>query len=88
VALYCNNTMTVLQLVMGPGQFSLLGLGQVGSGQPSLAWVWKISPKDVKFFSFFPVRSKTSRPLIDCGSKVSSDRVWAHLYLQCHFSVI
>jgi len=26
----------------------------VGSGQPSMVWVWKISPKNVKFFNFFP----------------------------------
>jgi len=28
--------------------------GWVGSGKPSMVWVWKISPKNVKFFNFFP----------------------------------
>jgi len=27
-----------------------LFVSQVGSGQPSLVWVWKISPKNPKFF--------------------------------------
>jgi len=42
-----------------------MGLGQkiltrVGSGQPFMVWVriWKISPKNVKFFNFFPIGSK------------------------------
>jgi len=45
--------------------FLWLGLGQffvarVGSGQPYLVWVriWKISPKNVKFFNFFLFGSK------------------------------
>jgi len=46
---------------MGPGQkfFDLgqvgsifCGLGQVELGQPFIVWVWKISPKNVKFFNF------------------------------------
>jgi len=42
-------------------------LGQVGLGQPFMVWVWiwKISPKNVKFFNFFPFGSK----------KISSGRV-------------
>jgi len=84
-------------VVMGPGQKFLtrVGSGQffvalVGSGQPFMVWVriWKISPKNVKFFNFFPSGqkncfgsgrkvpgSKPGRPLIYCGSKVSSGRV-------------
>jgi len=54
--------------VMGLGQNFLtrVGSGQffvalVGSGQPSmvLAWVLKIFPKNIKFFNFFPLGSKT-----------------------------
>jgi len=58
---------------------------QVRSDQPSFVWVWKISPKNTKFFSFFSFGSKKSlgwvkkvpgskvgRPLIYCGSKVCS----------------
>jgi len=39
----------------------------MGPGQPFMVWVWiwKISPKNVKFFNFFPFRSK----------KISSGRV-------------
>jgi len=67
------------------------GLGQVGSGQPSMVWVWvaKISPKNINFFNFFSLRSKKNlfrssqkvpgskagRLLIYCGSKVSSHLV-------------
>jgi len=37
-------------------------LTRVGSGQPFMVWVWiwKISPKNVKFFNFFPFGSKKS----------------------------
>jgi len=77
---------------MGPGQKFLT---RVGSGQPFMVWVRisKIFPKNVKFFNFFPFRSKKiasdrkvprskpGQPLIYCGSKVSSGRVRAHLYL-------
>jgi len=80
-------------LVMGPGQKFLarVRLGQffvacVGSGQPFMVWVWiwKISPKNVKFFNFFTLGQKKSRGvekypgwrcLIYCGSKVSLGRV-------------
>jgi len=71
-----------------PGWVNVLWLG---SGQPSMVWVWKISPKNVKFFSFYPSGlknyfrsgkkvhgSKAGQPLIYCGSKVSSGRVGAH----------
>jgi len=60
----------------------------VGSSQPFMVWVWilKISPKNVTLFNLFPFdpkknlfgsgqkvpRSKPGRPLIYCGSKVSS----------------
>jgi len=37
-------------------------------GQPSMVrvWVWKISPKDIKFFYFFPTGQKKS---LQVGSK-------------------
>jgi len=47
-------------------------------GQPSMAWVWiwKISPKNVKFSIFFPSgQVKKYQPLIYCGSKVYLGRV-------------
>jgi len=58
-------------------------------GWVSHLWVWKISPKNPKFSISFPsdqkkdlfgsgqkiYRSKTGRPLIYHGSKVSSDQV-------------
>jgi len=49
---------------MGPGQKFLT---RVRLGQPFMVWVWiwKISPKNVKFFNFFPLGSK----------KISSGRV-------------
>jgi len=72
---------------MGPGQKFLTRVGsifcssgRVRSGQPFMVWVWiwKIFPKYVKFFNFFPFGSKKSlrkvprseagRPLIYCGS--------------------
>jgi len=45
------------QIVMGPGQKFLT---RVGSDQALMVWVriWKISPKNVKFFNFFPFGSK------------------------------
>jgi len=59
---------------MGPDQKNLTG---VGSGQASMVCVWKISPKNVKFFSFQVkknifglgqkvIESKAGRPLIYC----------------------
>jgi len=54
-----------LGLVMGLSQKCLTRvesgqyfIAQVGSGLPSLVWVWKISPKNQKIFYFFPFRSK------------------------------
>jgi len=88
--------MSNTNVVMGLGQKFWPGLGQVfvawvGSGQPFMVryWVWKISPKSIKFFNFFTFgskknlfgsgqkvpRSKAGQTLIYCGSKVSSGRV-------------
>jgi len=59
------------------------------SGQPSMVWVWiwKISPKNVKFFNFFPFRSKSTRVkggsasyLLRVKNKLRSGQVKAHLY--------
>jgi len=59
--------MSMLFLVIGPGQKFLTRVGsifvaRVGSGQVSHLWfgfrIWKISPKNVKFFNFFPFGSK------------------------------
>jgi len=47
----------------GPGWVNFLWLGL---GQPSMVWVWKISPRNVKCFNFFHFRSKKSLP---AGSK-------------------
>jgi len=52
---------------MGSGQIFELGrvnffLCAVGSGKPSLVWVWKISPENAKFSIFFPSGQK-----ISCG---------------------
>jgi len=74
------------QLMQGRG-----GKLMMGSGQPFMVWVWiwKISPKNVKIFNFFPFGSKkislcrvkkvpgskAGRPLFHCGLKVSSGRV-------------
>jgi len=61
---------------MGPGQIFLnrvrsgeFLVAWVGSGQPSMVWVWiwKISPKKVKFFNFFPFGSK--KKSLRVGSK-------------------
>jgi len=66
-----------------------------GLGQPFMVWVWiwKISPKNVKFSSlrikknlfgsgWKVPRSKAGQPLIYCRSKVSSGRVRTHLYFR------
>jgi len=68
------------------------------SGQPSLVWVRKISPKNPNFSIFFPscqknlgglgqkvLRSKRGWPLIYCRLKVCSGCVRAHLNLQATF---
>jgi len=69
----------------------------MGLGQPSLAWacIWKISPKNLRFYNFFPLDqkkslgvrskvlgSKTGQPHIYCAVKsmLGSGRVRAHLY--------
>jgi len=78
----------------GSGSKNLIGVGsgqyfiaQVRLGQPYLVWVWKILPKNLKFFNFCPsdkkshrVGSKIRRPLIYCASKVCLGWVRAHLY--------
>jgi len=75
-----NELFTWSHLVMGPDQTFLT---QVRLGQPSLVWVWKISPK-IPNFAIFSLRvkkniigsgqkvhgSKTIRPLIFYWSKV------------------
>jgi len=50
---------------MGPDQNFLtrvewdqIFVAQVGSDKPSLVWVWKISPKNPKFFNFCPSGQK------------------------------
>jgi len=61
------------------GQFFV---ARVGSGQPFLVWVWKISPNNIKFSNFFHSGkkncfesgqevpwSKAGHPLIHCGAK-------------------
>jgi len=69
-------------------------VAQVGSGQPSLVWVWEISPKNPNFFNFLPFKnnliglgqkvpgSELCWPLIYCVSKVCSGWVRAHLKLR------
>jgi len=81
------STSAKFQVVMGPGSIFCY-TGQVGLGQPSLVWVWKVSPKNLKFLIFFPLDqkniirlgqkvpgSKAGHPLIYCGSKVCWSRV-------------
>jgi len=53
---------------MGPGQIFLI---RVRSGQPSLVWVWKISPKNIKFFHFIPLNQKN---IFGSGQKVPGQR--------------
>jgi len=69
--------------IFDPGQVNFLWLG---SGLPFMVWVWiwKISSKNINFFNFLPfgskkislgrVRKYPGRPLIYCGSKLSSGR--------------
>jgi len=51
-------------------------MARVGSGQLFMVWVsiWKISPKNIKFFNLFSSSQKNlfGLFLIYCGSKVSS----------------
>jgi len=68
----------------GPGWVNFLWLGL---GQPSMVWVWKISPRNVKCFNFFSLPVKTNIfglgqkvPGSKAGtSKASSGQVKAHL---------
>jgi len=65
---WCLKHMTFMKIFVWPSYFWFLVVmspGQkfltlVGSGQPFMVWVWilKISPKNVKFFNFFPFGSK------------------------------
>jgi len=64
-------------------------LTRVGLDQPFIVWVWiwKISPKNVKFFNFFLFGSESTRVeggsasyLLRVKSKLGSGRVRAHLY--------
>jgi len=81
----------LLKRLFVPMSSLVMGLGQKfrpGSGQPLMVFIWKFSPKNVKFFNFCPsgkknlfgssqkvTGSKGGRPLIYSGSKVSSGRV-------------
>jgi len=57
----------LLSLVIGLGQ---IFVARVGSGQPSLVWViWKISPKNPKFFNFFRQKNLTRSGQKVPGSK-------------------
>jgi len=55
---------------VGLGQFFI---AHVGLGQLSLVrvWVWKISPKNLKFFNFLPFGTKN---LIGLGQKVPGSK--------------
>jgi len=77
---FFQNLQKLQIIVMGRGQIFLT---RVGSGQPSLVWVWKIHPRNPKNFKFLSFRSKyliglcqkvpgskPGRPLIYSPSKV------------------
>jgi len=51
-----------------PGWVNFLLLGWVGSGQPSLVWVWKISSKNTTIFNFFPSNKKSKSNWVKGGS--------------------
>jgi len=53
-------------------------VAQVGSGQPSMVLVWKISPENVKFFNNFPLGSKIS---LRAGSKSTRVKDGSAAYL-------
>jgi len=60
IKFFCNSNqrfLVGLEVVMGLGQKILI---RVRAGQPFTVWVCisKISPKNVKFFNFFPIGSK------------------------------
>jgi len=61
---------------MGQGQKFLT---QVGLGQPSLVWVWKISPKNHNFSIIFPLGQKKS---LRVGSKSALVKDGLASYLQ------
>jgi len=50
-----NNSIILFHWSDGSGS-KIFDLGQVRSDKPSMVWVWiwKISPKNVKFFNLFP----------------------------------
>jgi len=62
---------------VGSGQFFV---ARVGSGQPFMVWarIWKISPKNVKFFNFFPSGKKKS---LRVGSESTRVRAGSASYL-------
>jgi len=80
--------------MVGSGQFFV---PRVWSGQPSMVWVWKIFPKNVKFLNFFPLDKKITLGwvkkytgqrwsvsyLLRVRSKFGSGWVRAHLYFIC-----
>jgi len=61
----------------GSGRVNFLWLGL---GQPFMVWVWisKISPKNIKFFNFFPLDQKKSLRVRSESTRVEA---WSASYL-------
>jgi len=90
-SLLMESNQRVLVMGLGPNFLSWVRsdqffVAQIGLGQPSLVWVWKISLKNTKFLNFCRLgqknlfglgqkvpRFKLGRPLIYCKSKVWSN---------------
>jgi len=63
----------------------VMGLTRVGSGQPSLVWAWKISPKNPKNFKFlFALGQKKSHWVGSKSTRVKGGSVSYLLQVKSH----
>jgi len=71
-----------LKLVMGLGKKCLTELGHFFIAWVSHLWVWNISPKNPKFFNFFPLVTKKSHRVMSKSTQIKDGSASYLLWVQ------